>query len=392
MIIIGDRLGVEINRLAALKREWRIVLVTGVAIWVIASLLLRPAWPGLEIARWSGLSGILIAYQLIYLWRNLARNHPQDAPESLYQTLGLGNWVTVLRAFFLALLAGFFLLPWPGGAAAWAPGIFYLSAAILDFIDGWAARVTRQTSALGELLDMHWDGFGVLVASILLVQYGQAPVWYLLVGLARYLFLIGLWMRARRGLPNHPLETSGVRRALAGVQMGFIAVILLPVFTPPATQIAASLFMLPLLIGFIRDWFVVCGVIRSETKQAPGMLRGLWVKAKQWAPLGIRAGVFVLLAITLAKQLLAPAPEIWVAVIAGAGLLLIGFGVLGRATALAIVLMSGFLLRESPVNWLNWAILFSSSILMLAGTGRYSLWKPEEWLITHRAGESGPYR
>lgn len=380
------------DRLHALKREWRLALVTGAVIWVIAALLLRSAWPGLEIARWSAFAGILIAYQLAYLWRNLARNHPQDAPDSLYPALGLGNWVTVLRAIFLALLAGFLLLPWPGGAASWAPGIIYLSAAILDFIDGWAARVTRQTSALGELLDMHWDGFGVLVASILLVQYGQVPVWYLLVGLARYLFLIGLWLRTRRGLPNHPLQTSGVRRALAGVQMGFIAVVLLPVFTPPATQIAASLFMAPLIISFLRDWLVVCGTIRVESKKTPGMAPGFWAKVRRWGPLGIRAGVFVLLAITLGKELLTPAPETWVVVVSGAGLLLIGFGVLGRATALLIVLMSGFLLRESPVNWLNWAILFSSTLLMLAGTGKYSLWKPEEWLITHRAGENGPYR
>jgi CDP-diacylglycerol--glycerol-3-phosphate 3-phosphatidyltransferase len=97
----------------------------------------------------------------------------------------------------------------------------------MDFLDGYVARVTHRTSRLGEILDMHWDGFGVLVASWLLVLYGQVQAWYLVVGLARYLFVAGMQIRERRGLTNYPLPPSMTRRAMAGAQMGFIAVVLL---------------------------------------------------------------------------------------------------------------------------------------------------------------------
>jgi hypothetical protein len=36
---------------------------------------------------------------------------------------------------------------------------------------------------------MSMDGWGILVASFLAVLYDQVPTWYILVGLARYLYL-----------------------------------------------------------------------------------------------------------------------------------------------------------------------------------------------------------
>ena len=329
-------------------------------------------------------------YQLAHLWRNLEKNHPLSLPEDLFPTLGLANWITMARAAFLALLAGFLFLPRPQGPAIWVPGGLYLTAAILDFMDGWAARAAQRTSYLGEVLDMHWDGFGVLVGSLLLIQYGQVPVWYLLVGLARYLFVFGLWLRQRMGKKIFPLPPSPVRRGLAGLQMGFIAVALLPVFTPPATWAAATIFMLPLVIGFVRDWLSVSGLLLPPAEPLTSSERQLdaisWVRS--WLPLILRAVVVSLLTAALALELNSAAPRAGVLLAGAAGLLLLGLGVMGRAAALGVVLLCGFILREAPLNGLYWAILFVCAGVMLAGTGRYSLWKPEDWLIFHRAGEA----
>jgi hypothetical protein len=57
-----------------------------------------------------------------------------------------------------------------------------------------------------------------------------------------------------------------------------------------------------------------------------------------------------------------------------------------------VMLMCGFVLRSSVSEGLYWAILLSGTGVLLAGTGRYSLWKPEEWLITHKAGEANQPR
>lgn len=377
------------QNLAQLQREWWFVMIAGAVGLGVGYILLRDAWSSSERLRWAGLAGILVAYQLIHLRRNLAKNHPIGEAGPLYPTLGLGNWITLVRAVFLAMLAGFVFLPWPVGTAAWAPGMIYMTAAVLDFMDGWAARATGRASALGEILDMHWDGFGVLVASILLVQYGQAPWWYLLVGLARYLYVGGLWVRERRGLAIHPLPPAKSRRGIAGMQMGFIAVVLLPIFTPPATRFAASLFMTPLILGFIRDWLGVSGVIRPKPDHAAGARRD-WALIKTGLPLGLRTLAVGLLGAVLVREFTAVDPRPLVMIAGGAALVLIALGVVGRAAGLGAVLLSGFVLRDTPGVWLFWALLCTGVGVMLSGTGNYSLWKPEEWLIYHRAGEAKP--
>ena len=49
---------------------------------------------------------------------------------------------------------------------------------------------------------------------------------------------------------------------IAGFQMGFVGVALLPVIGPPLTTAAAYIFMIPLLAGFAKDWLIAGGYIR----------------------------------------------------------------------------------------------------------------------------------
>ena len=180
----------------------------------------------------------------------------------LLSSLGAGNFVTIVRGILIAALAGFLFSPSPmGGILAWIPGILYTLAVCADLLDGFLARRASQRTRLGERLDLFLDGFGILFASILLVQYGRAPLWYLLVGFARYLFLTGIWLRKRYGKPVYELPPNQVRRPLAGIQMSFLAVALWPVFASPAIVVAAALFGFPFLANFTLDWFAVSGMI-----------------------------------------------------------------------------------------------------------------------------------
>ena len=156
-------------------------------------------------------------------------------------------------------MAGFLFLPKPESWFLWLPGILYLCSDIADFFDGYAARRTNHVTRLGEILDMSFDGLGVTIASLLAVKYGLVPIWYLAIGFARPLFLIGNWGLRKLAQPVHELPPSTSRRIFAGLQMGFLAVVLLPVFSPPLTFVAAYLFGLPMLAGFLRDWFAVSG-------------------------------------------------------------------------------------------------------------------------------------
>ena len=140
--------------------------------------------------------------------------------QAVLPTFGWGNRLTLFRGLAISMVAGFLFSPWPNGWLAWLPMLLYTTADIADYLDGYLARITNHATALGERLDMEYDGLGMLIVSLLAVWYGQLPWWYLILGFARYLFVFGLWVRARRGLPSYDLPPSVHRRVFAGLPDG----------------------------------------------------------------------------------------------------------------------------------------------------------------------------
>jgi CDP-diacylglycerol---glycerol-3-phosphate 3-phosphatidyltransferase len=374
------------NNLHRLRWEWGGYVLASVSFLLASFFLLRQFWGAGFALRWLVVAGAISIYQFAYLFFHLKENHLKSGSGNLFPTLGLANWITITRAIFNAALAGFLLGPWPTGWLAWVPSILYLVSSLMDFTDGIAARLTGRTTLLGENLDMNWDGVGVLIASFLSVLYGQTPAAYLLVGLARYLFLIGQWLRTRQGLPLNDLLPSRIRRPFAGAQMMFLAVVLMPLYTPPATHVVAWLFMLPFLVNFFRDWLVVSGVTRQVNPQRSLFPRFLQLNL----PLAVRGGLIWLL-VELIVHVLNQQPLDWLVLIISAiaipSLLL---GAAGRVSSLAVLLVTGFGLQLYPLEWRFWAILLFSAISMMIGTGRFSLWKPEDWLLFKQAGERHP--
>lgn len=183
------------------------------------------------------------------------RNRPAEGRRA-FESLGVANAVTLCRGALVAFLAGLLVVPTPFG---WLPALLYGSVAALDALDGAIARLRGRTTLLGASLDMNVDAAGLLVAALVGVVAGSLPPWYLLVGVARYLFLLGERVRRRRGLPVFELPHSTTRRVLAGVQMATTAVALAPVVPRWAAWTLATATMLPFLGNFLRDWFVVSG-------------------------------------------------------------------------------------------------------------------------------------
>jgi uncharacterized protein (TIRG00374 family) len=251
--------------LKSLRARWGLVLALSLTLLLGGYHLLSVAWRLPMASRWAGLTALFLTYLLWRLWQGLEYNHRPDEAR-LLADFGLGNILTVMRGMMIAALGGFLFSPRPEGWLAWVPGALYTLAVLIDLFDGYAARRTGRITVMGRKLDMALDGVGVLAASGLAVWYGQAPLWFLSVGLARYLFLALGWARRRRGLEMHPLPESRLRRPLAGIQMGFIAVLLWPVISPPGTHLAAVLFAAPFLTSFTLDWLAVSGWRRP----APG--------------------------------------------------------------------------------------------------------------------------
>ncbi len=362
-----------------LRREWFLLLGAVLAFFAGFFTLLHCLWsPGYAL-RWLGLASVFGVWQFIFLWRNLNLNHRAGESE-LLPTLGWGNCISFLRGIFIAALLGFLFSPWAEGGLAWLPFTFYLCAALSDILDGYLARITNHVTELGAALDMNNDSWGVLIVTGLAFWYGQVPVWYLPVGLARYLFIFGLWLRERSGKENLELPFSFRRRIFAGVQMGVIVSMLAPLFSPPATTIAATLFMLPFLGGFLYDWFLVVGRIDPEKGAAffDNLLVSVWMR---WLPLALRLGIILSLAYIAISQ---PLGWLW-AIAQSLLILLIFFGVLGRLSAILVLIFVG--LNFSSILPTATILLTLGATLLFTGTGALSLWSPEGWLIYHRAGE-----
>jgi CDP-diacylglycerol--glycerol-3-phosphate 3-phosphatidyltransferase len=369
-----------------LRKEWGATFAAGLLFLAALAALLSTRWAPAHAATWLPLPLAALIYLFVVCWRGLGDNR-RNGETALLAGFGWGNRLTLLRGILIAAMLGFIVIPRPPGWLAWIPGVLYTLACAADFFDGYVARVTNHATRLGEILDLSFDGVGVLAAVLLAVLYGQVPAWYLAIGAARYLFLGGIWLRQRLGLPVYELPPRLDRRVFAGLQMGFLAGVLWPVFTPPGTHIAAALFGLPLFFGFTRDWLHVSGMIDARAEAFSGV-SGV---VQRWLPVGLRA---LILALNLG--LLIP----WLEDAASLGLIPIAVGVMNLVAAAMLVLGVmprvfaivalcglGFSQVFGPLTSPQIVLAVLYTTILYIGSGALSLWTPEDYLYSHHAGE-----
>ena len=311
---------------------------------------------------------------------HLNRPNPR-AP--LYPTLGAANVLTLFRGVLIAFLAGFLVSGLPPKPFRWVPGFLFTTAILLDFLDGIVARLTRRPSLLGQHLDMHLDSIGVLVAALLVVRIGHMPWWYALVGLARYLFLLGEALLRRAHRPLHPLPPSPTRRLLAGSQMVFLAVALYPQGAHPGVRLVGTFLSVPFLLGFVRDFLAVAGWTGNTL--ARRLNSDLW-------PQGIlslvRWGTGLLLLVYTWR--VAPVLSAHMTPLSVFGHLLLAFllvgGVLVRLNAALLLAIVAVHVTFMPEHVWHLLLLIGGTTVFLGGGGRYSLWTPDDTLFLKRLG------
>jgi CDP-diacylglycerol--glycerol-3-phosphate 3-phosphatidyltransferase len=359
---------------------------------LIGGWLLSRLWEPAYALRWIVLSMIILAYQTILLSRVLPKNHRPDN-DSLVPHFGIGNLLTMVRGVCLCWLAGFLFAPRPPGLLAWLPAAVYLTADILDYFDGLMARITGLSTELGSYWDQELDSIGVVIAPLLGVLYGQLPIWVLLVSASRYLFILGIWWRKTLNKPVFDLPPSVYRRAFAGFQMGVFGFTLLPIFSPPATWVSVTVFMIPFTLGFLRDWLVVSGVFDATQKSYQSMVQSVTSLGMRILPVILRALV-VLISVRfgLAHSAGLPMglmpdraiPLMILGFLEIALALLVGSGIGGRITALALLLVIGFSLNGHQIAVI--VLIASTSYMTVLGTGAFSIWQPEEEFVRRRYG------
>jgi CDP-diacylglycerol--glycerol-3-phosphate 3-phosphatidyltransferase len=345
-----------------LRRQWFLAVVHG-------AIVLALAWNSWgQSPWWLALAMAVLATQLAVLFFYLPTH---AAGKKLAPLFGLGTWLSLLRLVLLSLLAGF-LTGRLSGPLAWVPFALALAFNLLDLADGYAARVSRTATKLGERLDLDLDGRGMLLVPLLAVIYGTAGWWYLLVGAARYVYVFGIWLRRRRGQRFTP-QKNRLRRPLAGVQMGIGVALLAPGLPTAAGIFISSFTMLPFLANFAYDWLVESGQSSKVTK------RWLSQRAENLALLFLRATVFL-----VALSAVLTSPDFALEAVCATLLLL---GVAGRPLAFTLLIATGVRLLGGVPQPIDFALLGLGLCLLYLGVGDNSLRRVSEGWVFRRAGE-----
>ena len=389
-----------------LQAAWHTACLFCLLFIMIAFGCLYFVWQPYSAFQWLLTAAGINAYVLWLLWTALEKNHsPQNA--DLRPDLGIANWLTIARAFLIGALGGFLFKGPPGSEAGaewliWVPGAVYILAILMDYIDGYVARIMRSESRLGEWLDTKIDALGLLVAPILAIGYGRLPVYYLSVSLAYYLFQIGIWHRRKNNHLTIEIMPHPAKRMIAGFQMGLVAIALLPIFPRPAIAIAATVFMIPLLAGFFRDALVAGGYVKVNHLQQTRWDRQIGFVLIKIFPVVLRCIISATVIYLLYEALAGVASDkqsVSVAaldgampfglpalpIIAAAGLL-IASGFMARSSAFLISLLVAGTLKGWDSPFSLFLLLSCALTLMLTGSGIRSIWQPEDKLLWERQG------
>ena len=355
----------------ALKRRWwAVVLAFGLtALGGYAVFYL--AWHPTRASHWGlGASGALL-YLLGYTRVHLPLNR-RHAEASVLPWLGVSNALTLVRGLLYGLLAGFIVLPAPSGIWAFVPGALYTVASLTDLLDGRIARQRDETTDLGAKLDIEVDSVGILVAFLLGVKFGQIPAVFAAVGGLFYAYRLYLWIWARRGYPVHALPYSPWRSTIGGFEVGFLCVMLWPVFAPPYTTAVGTAIVLPVIASFTWDGLIATGRLDSGGATYERLTSGLRRWILSLAPLVLRivggGGTAWLFG-----QLVFASPHGIVASIlsaltlAAGGLVVIGWRC--RWAALALLTTSALLSLVVPPSVVLAGVVASAFLLMIVGGG-----------------------
>ena len=344
---------------------------------MIAYATLRIGWNPQSASRWITLAALLSVYQLWVLWSGLSTNH-RPGETAVLSSLGAGTLATAARGLLLSMTAGFLFSPRPIGGLSWAPMALFTSAIALDYTDGYLARRSNHVTVLGQRYDLELDSLGMLIASSLAIWYQVLPWFFIIFGLASYVFRFGLWMRERRGRHNRALPDSNSRRPIAGLTMGYLSAMLWPIVNPPAGTLAGLLFLVPFGTSFSRDWLVVSGALDPNRARYQAARQSAKTVLLSWLPPLLRA----LLGIVLAAELLSGHITL---LVFGLGVLILA-GIAGRIAALVLLLPLALIILQDGLNAAIAVLLVFAVLILILGTGKFSLWKPEEQVFSRRAG------
>ena len=139
--------------------------------------------------------------------------------------LKIPNILTIGRIILVPILIGAFYLP--GALGDWIPFFIFVLASFTDFLDGLLARLYKEESKLGELLDPIADKIIVATALVLLVMNNIVKNYEVIAAiiiLTREIMISGLREFLAKAQVSMPV--TGLAKFKTFIQMFAIAILL----------------------------------------------------------------------------------------------------------------------------------------------------------------------
>ena len=139
-------------------------------------------------------------------------------------------FLTWVRIWLIPIFVIIFLMPnaWLNvHEKNWLGMAIFTFASLTDWLDGYLARLWKQTSAFGAFLDPVADKLLVAAALILLVSLARVPAWVAMVIIGREITISALreWMAAQG--KSSSVAVAQIGRFKTAAQMGAIGCLLL---------------------------------------------------------------------------------------------------------------------------------------------------------------------
>lgn len=197
------------------------------------------------------------------------------------------NILTTLRLLAAPGIALMFLLL-PRPAADWAALVLFTVTALTDWVDGYLARLWRQETKMGAMLDPIADKAMVVIALMVLAAFSSLAVW-LIVPAALILF--------------REVFVSGLREYL-GDTAGTLKVTKLAKWKTTVQMVAISVLLAHgILEHYFRMWTwgmddTIVGAVLTGAEEDVLGIRPTW-QAMVWAAQGGLVLIWVAAALTL---------------------------------------------------------------------------------------------
>jgi cardiolipin synthase len=105
--------------------------------------------------------------------------------------------------------------------------ILFIAAAVSDFLDGLIARLRKQVTVFGSILDPVADKFFILTAFIIMTVNEWIPVWLTITVISRDIIVVTGWLILLFVTQNPKVEPNLFGKIASALQFVLIGLVLL---------------------------------------------------------------------------------------------------------------------------------------------------------------------